>query len=751
MRAYRSLILALPALLAGASGPLPATPIPCAGGTIDFKATSYDSTIPLTTFNVGQQVTLTAVATGITPSSFSWTIDPPHIKDYDERIGTTTTGPISWTTAPLAPSDLTASQVTFYWKPAPGQIHPLNTGPVTRNAKLDVMVGTTPCTVSQAFTVERNASSIDHQAEDFYVRSHRAPTEPDLTKGRVLDDHIEWHTVFGTRLLDFLEWHHEFIDRFNRWRAEFGYPPTLSWYPGYSIPTGIDIDDTTRGGGFDPEFNRIPTQFSLAGGSAGPPKRLADYSSLAAFAGDLEGSWHGSVHCNVGGTMCTYESPRDPLFFRWHGILDQLYANYCSLKGLACAGITLPPSDLWMADNPGDLAAGGTEPSSGILWMSPSLWNRTVQAACTPADPVPTVARTCGSAADHENPVSGVTNYLYATIRNDRPGAQEIKYLEVGAYIANASTGLAWPASFGGDPDGALPDTRQLIAVNVPAGQVTDVGPLPWVPPPPVPSDHWCLYARALSVQAPISVAEGPAIGSNTAANNNIVWRNLQIVINSTDSATFTLQNPERRQVRAGLRVDAPEAFFAGGSVRLLVPREIFARWRRTGRFDGFEPAGPNIAASGVTSEPDADLALLKPKSKRERELLGRIAELARGVRACLRRAKEKKSTAPRAQAPVAGGRIDPRRERELLAAIDRLERQRRACLRSDPNLVPLKMTRPRATIAGLALQPGEQQAITVEFSNNQGERAEFPVLIVQEVEGKDVGGNTYLVRTGKR
>ena len=703
--------------IAFAALPLVAAPVPCAGGTIDFTTTSYDPAVALTTFNVGQLVKLTALPVGITPSAFSWTIDPPHIKDYEERIGTTGTGPFTWSTTPLAPADLAASEVTFFWKPSPSQIHPMNAGAVTRSVSLDVTVGAATCTVTQTFTVERNNADIDRQAEDFYTRNHRNPLEPDLTKGRVLDDHIEWHTIFGTRLLTFLPWHHEFIDRFNQWRAEFGYPPTIDWYPGNPIPTGVDMDDLTRGvGPYNPDLNRIPTRFTLAGGSGVAPKRLDDFATLNDFSNNLEGSWHGQVHCQVGGTMCTFRSPQDPLFFRWHGIIDLLYANYCSLKALACAGITMPSSDLWMADNAGDLAAGGTEPSSGTLWMSPSIWNRNAPAVCTPADPIATVTRTCGSAADHENPIASVTNYLYATIRNDRPGAVEVKYVEVAVYIANASTGRTWPVSFGGDPDGALPETRQFLTVNVQPGQVTDVGPLPWTPPVPSPSDHWCVYVRLLSQQSPISVAEGANIGTNVQANNNIIWRNLHIVVNSTDSATFTVSN-------GALRIDVPQKFFDAGRVRLLAPRAAAARWKG---LEGLQRAKRERQQVTVPAVP----APSKQTSARERQLRARIAKLQASVRGCAREER-------------AG-------EMSLVDVVRRYERAERACRRNDENLTAFRLTSPKASIADLALGPREVVPVTIEFGSDIPDRADFPVLVSQHrADGAAIGGMTYIVRTG--
>lgn len=735
-----------------------AAPVACDVGTIDFDARSYDPAVAFTTFNVGQEVRLTALPVGITPSVHEWTIDGPHIKDYEERIGNTTSGSFAWSTAPLAAADLAAASVTFYWKPDASQVHPLTGGAVTRNVTLKVTVGTTDCTVTQAFSLERSTTDINRQAEDFYTRNHRAPTETDLTKGRIIDDHIEWHTVFATRLLTFLPWHREFLRRFNLWRAEFGYPPTVSWYPGNPIPAGADIDDVTRGATpFDPALARIPPEFTIAGavGGGGLFVRLAMFTMLDSFSNSLEFSWHGTVHCLVGGTMCSYHSPKDPLFFRWHGMIDVIYENFCSVSGVACPGVTvpLPPSDLWMADNATDLAANGSEPSSGIMWASPSLWNRTTPATCAPVDPVATVARTCGSDADHENPIAGVTNYLYATIRNDRPGAQEVRYAEVGVYVTNASTGLTWPTSFGGDPPIPLPETRQFITVNVPPGQVTTVGPLPWVPPSPVPSDHFCAYTRILSAQAPAVEVPG-VITINALASNNVVYRNLQIVVNSTDSATFTVANDSREAARTTLRIEVPDSFHAIGRVRLLASPAVASKLRQA-RLDGIERQGRQGADAKALREivaamPRAEARTEAAKTPRERELLARIDMARKSVLACARGEKPPRWQAGRPLSVGASRGLEATREKALVEAIAGFERQLRACQRQSAPTYAYALTKARAAITGIPLAKGEAAPVTIEFSSDTPAPAEHRVMVIQEdAAGKVIGGNTYVVRTG--
>jgi hypothetical protein len=139
---------------------------PCAGGTLDIIAAS-DTPVILPTFNVGQMVRLTAATTGFTPSSLIWQIDSPLIKDYNERLGELSTGPLAWSTWAPSAADLSTSPITFYWLPSPSQIDPLNMGPVTRNVTLTVTTAATTCSVVRTYNVERNATDPRKQANDF--------------------------------------------------------------------------------------------------------------------------------------------------------------------------------------------------------------------------------------------------------------------------------------------------------------------------------------------------------------------------------------------------------------------------------------------------------------------------------------------------------------------------------------------------------------------------------------------------------
>jgi hypothetical protein len=625
------------------------------GGSLSITASADSLTlapVAATTFNFGEHVILSAAASGFAIASYAWTIDGPTIKDYNEDLGTknspTPGAAIGWSTTALAAADLAAPAVRFYWVPSAAQAEPAN-GPFTRNVTLEVTIAGAPnCSVTVPYSVERNESDITRQAEDFYTSNHRAATTTNPGFGHVVDEHIFWHqsvhdlTSFPvwTR---FLPWHGEFVRRFDLWRQEFGYKKVAPWYPGRPLPTGPQFDaDAGLRLPYSADANRVPTWFTLTGGTgadAGGQHKLADYATLDDFTNAFEFSFHGQVHCNIGanigsffgssgvgyGSMCNASSPKDPMFWRWHGYIDTLYRNYCKLHPASCPvpSPADPSADPWMADNATDVADNGTVPSPGTHWISPDVWNRRaavatdacVQPADTYGDHVTTggVVRDCGSSADHENPVSGVTNYLYGTLRNTQPGAPRVVYAEVGVYYALASSGLAYPADFTG-----IPESRQFVALHLEPGTTTSIGPIPWTPPAlPPANDHYCLYLRVLSVQAAPPV-EGAGIDADVANNNDLAWRNIKVVAPGDTSAAsfFIVRNIREGQERIALRFELPEALIeARAAVRVTLDPVLTRAWREgKGQLEGLKADGKG---GFVVTGPKAELAglLLAPRA----------------------------------------------------------------------------------------------------------------------------------------
>jgi hypothetical protein len=624
---------------------------PCGGGgslTITASSDSLTLTpVAATTFNFGEHVLLTANATGFSPTSYSWTIDGPTLKDYNENLGTENTpvggAALPWTTTALGPADLAAASVGFYWVPAAGQVEP-NNGPFTRNVTVAVIQpGGGSCSATAAYTVERNESDITRQAEDFYTSNHRSTMTTNPSFGHVIDEHLFWHlNVDGNQpsfpgWMGFLAWHGEFVRRFDTWREQFGYNKVVPWYPGRPLPTGPQFDaDAGLRAPFTADDNRIPAWYTITGSpdpDSGGQKKLADYATLSDFTTSFESSFHGHVHCDIGvfgsffessgpayGSMCLGSSPKDPMFWRWHGFIDVLYRNYCALKPGACASPSPvdPPAHPWMADNATDVADNGTVPSPGTHWISPDVWNRrapvTTDACVQPPDAygdhVTTggVVRDCGTSADHENPVTGVKNYLYGTLRNTLPGSPRVVYAEVGVYYALASSGLTYPTDFT-----LIPDSRQFIALHLEPGTTTSIGPIPWMPPPlPPANDHYCLYLRVLSVQATPPV-EGLGIDTDVANNNNLAWRNIKVVAPGDNSrASFMIvRNITERAEPLTLRFDvAPELLQAHIRIHVTLDK-VLTRALRAGKGEVNDLRADGRAGFLITGEKAAVPGLL--------------------------------------------------------------------------------------------------------------------------------------------
>jgi hypothetical protein len=230
-----------------------------------------------------------------------------------------------------------------------------------------------------------------------------------------------------------------------------------------------------------------------------------------------------------------------------------------------------PAGDVWMRDNIAD--TGGV--STGTMWLSPDLWNRT----STPPDGM----------TSHQNPEYGQVNYLYANLRNRT--ATAVHATSVDVWLAPASTGLAWPASFSYVGRFAVP--------NMGPNEVRQIGPLPWDPPSPMPSNHYCFYVRVASPQDPITYVETASVPANAQASNNIVWRNINVVdLQSTKKVSFQVRNIALRSAEVELVVRAAPELLRVGKVHLQLSPELERRLGdNLGKVKGIEPPSAASAA----------------------------------------------------------------------------------------------------------------------------------------------------------
>lgn len=173
------------------------------------------------------------------------------------------------------------------------------------------------------------------------------------------------------------------------------------------------------------------------------------------------------------------------------------------LDQTSCAGA--PAGDAWIMDKDLPLTPVDTgaepNPDPGHMWISNQIWVR--------------------NAADggtvHQNPDFGQDNFIYARVRNN--GATTLDTVRAMVYYADASTGLSWPGQW------HLIGSSTVIDL-APGGSVV-IDPVSWDPPG---QGHYCLIVRLLTPQDPMTFPEGPSINANTRNNNNIAWRNVNVV-----------------------------------------------------------------------------------------------------------------------------------------------------------------------------------------------------------------------------
>jgi hypothetical protein len=323
-----------------------------------------------------------------------------------------------------------------------------------------------------------------------------------------------------------------------------------------------------------------------------------------------------------------------------------------------------PAADVWMKDNAADTT--GAVPSVGTMWMSPALWNRQTADGGVIPDP----------------PEFGQPNYMYASITN-RSMSDTARATSIDVWLAPAAVGLSWPANFSYVGRFAVP--------NLSAGETRQVGPLVWLPPDPTPSDHFCLYARAMSSQDPITFVEGANIDTNARNSNNIVWRNINVVdLASSRSVTFLMRNLEKREATLDLVVRTDPELLRDGQVHVRPSASLQRAWpSQLRKLEGAVVRPSSLVPSRSTS--------------------GRKAAVV-------------------ATPPVAAAAEEPVEQ---------------------PSGEPVQIVAGEAVLRGFRFAGQEAQTVTLTFSSPRSDMAEFVVDVIQKEGDKEVGGIRYIVRTG--
>lgn len=290
----------------------------------------------------GQWVNLIAQVNGSVPQSYLWTVQGDIIKDYDDNVlggihGTIVNPPI-----PMSMEDFLKPSISFYWKPTENK---------SRTVSLSVETINGVCSAERIINVVQG-TDIDTQPEDFYV----AQNHPFPTSTHVLAQHLLWHFLypFNTDSYNgngdlFFDFHRIYLNHFDAWRQEFGYPNITAWDPGTSLPNTTDVTHDSRSPSYVSQ--PMPTYFQVQPSGDGPVDRIANgnpcedsdkpvqhwpstQDALNDFDPNLEllgcaltDPYHNSIHMEVGGEgdMSSPDTaPLDPIFWRWHKFVDNI-------------------------------------------------------------------------------------------------------------------------------------------------------------------------------------------------------------------------------------------------------------------------------------------------------------------------------------------------------------------------------------------------------------------------------------------
>jgi hypothetical protein len=139
----------------------------------------------------------------------------------------------------------------------------------------------------------------------------------------VLDEHEnghDWHHP-GVGELFFIR-HHDYLMQLERYLQNNGlsaFVPLPTWKPADPIPTQFRVADplvTQATMNATPNMP-LPPEFAES--------ELCKFETASELAQQIEG-WHDDVHSTVSGAMGSVDTaPGAPIFWLWHGFLDDLY------------------------------------------------------------------------------------------------------------------------------------------------------------------------------------------------------------------------------------------------------------------------------------------------------------------------------------------------------------------------------------------------------------------------------------------
>ncbi len=222
--------------------------------------------------------------------------------------------------------------------------------------------------------------------------------------------------------------------------------------------------------------------------------------------------------------------------------------------------VVKPKVDLWVAD---PLPDDGTEPGkSSYIYVSPNVWVRNQN----------------DGGISYQNPIYGQDNYVHVKVQN-RGTLATSKPAKVEVYRSGASMGRGWPVGWD------LVGTATIDSLA--AGKDTTVV-VKWDKERMAVPGHYCFYVRVLSDEDPMFAVETNNMIWNTQQNNNVAWRNFNVVgllKQVTDRFQVNIGNPNPTPTTISVVFDEQENLVQNDGSKVVVDlgTELFKRWQQTG------------------------------------------------------------------------------------------------------------------------------------------------------------------------
>jgi uncharacterized repeat protein (TIGR01451 family) len=215
--------------------------------------------------------------------------------------------------------------------------------------------------------------------------------------------------------------------------------------------------------------------------------------------------------------------------------------------------------DVWVSDPAPD---DGTEPGKATrIWGSPDVWVRNQDDGGT----------------RYQNVKHGQDNYVYVNVRNR--GTLTAENTKVELYRSGASMGQGWPNGWGlvgtGEVASLAPESSEIVKILWEKDNIPKPG-------------HYCFYVRLLNDDDPMFATETNNMVQNTRTNNNVAWRNFNVVgllTQVTDQFEVNLGNPTDEDVTVELVFEEKDNLLENDGAKAIVDlgATLFQRWQDAG------------------------------------------------------------------------------------------------------------------------------------------------------------------------